>query len=233
MKIAPVLASLFGLVGCCCLTPLTERELFAVDSTRLAPADAERVMNLYHNPTLAVELEPRLVDSSKELYDFLIEELPFTASCVRALDRGKYVITREEPHTYFVDDKVSMKLEMRRLYQDERRWVYVGRVIYEGTSFGKITGDALTIAAATPTEGGLLSEARIYVRLDALTGFLAKLVPGLFASALRRKATLFTEAAKVVSEESKRDPAGFYEKIKASPEVDPNTLEKFRRRFIK
>jgi len=232
MKIAVTLAAFFGLVGCCCLTPLKERELFTIDASRLAPEDAERVTSLFSNPTLGIELEPKLVESSKELYDFLIEELPFTASCVRALDRGKYIITRER-QTYFVDDKISMKLEMRRLYQDERRWVYVGRVTYEGSSFGKITGDALTIAAATPQEGGLLSEARIYVRLDSLTGFLAKLVPGLFASALRRKATLFTDAARVVSEESKRDPTGFYEKMKASPEVDPNTLEKFRQRFIK
>lgn len=232
MKVIVLLASLAGLSGCCCLTPLTDRDLFALDAARLSPEDSERALNLYHSPTLAVELEPKLVDSSKELYDFLIEELPFTASCVRALDRGKYVITRDGP-TYFVDDKQSMKLEMRRLYQDDRRWVYVGRVTYEGTSFGKITGDALTIAAATPEAGGLRSEARIYVRLDALTGILAKLVPGLFASALRRKASLFTDAARVVSEESKRDPAGFYEKIKASPEVDPDTLEKFRRRFIK
>jgi hypothetical protein len=247
MKIAPALLAL-GLTGCCCLSMPDPHELFTVDPSRLSAADAQRVSDLFEHPTLAVELEPKMVESTKELYDFLIEELPFTAACVRALDRGKYVIERaidsaREPlteedrerlrRTYLVDDQAGMKLEMRRLYQDERRWVYVGRVTYEGTSFGKIQGDALTIAAATPNEGALFSQARIYVRLDSIFGILAKIAPAIFASALKRKATMFTEAAKVVSEECRRDPADFYRRMKASPHVDPNTLEKFRERFIK
>ncbi len=223
------------LAGCCCWSSPPDSDLFRIDAGRLTPEDAQRVERLFRQPTVAVELEPKLVSSSKEAYQFLIEELPFTAACVRVLGKGKYVITRAEgePNTFVVDDQSGMKLEMRRLYHDDLRWIYVGRVTYSGTSWGKIEGDALTMAAAREGPEGLMSEARIYCRLESLIGLIGRVVPGVFASALRRKGNMFTEAARVVSEEVKRDPYGFYEKMKASSQVDPGTLEKFRQRFIK
>jgi hypothetical protein len=247
MKSLATLAALAGVSGCCCVSVPEEREAFRVDSSRLSEADAPRVRGLYESPSVAVELEPKTVDSTAELYDFLIDELPFTAACVRALGQGKYVIRREaegpEPPesdpegrrrywTFRVDDQAGMKLEMRRLYHEELKWVYVGRVTYEGTSFGKIEGDALTIAVATMTPHGLKSEARIYTRLDSMAGLLARVATPIFAAALRRRARMFTHAASLVSEECKRDPKGFYERVRAYPDLDPDTLEKFRKRFI-
>jgi hypothetical protein len=237
MKLWAAPTALAALAGCCVGAP-EFREQLRIDPA-LAPAEAsERVRELLDSPTLVVDFEPKLVGTTMEVYEFLLKELPFTAACVRALGRGDYVIESDAGEgppgrVYRVDDRRGLKLQMRWLYRQDGRWVYLGPALYSGSSFGVVKGHTLTVLSAEPVEGGLLCEGRAYCRFESFFGILGKLAPGLFASAMRRKANLFIEAARIVSEESRRDPAGFCERMSRSPDVPPADLEKFRRVLIK
>jgi hypothetical protein len=223
---SPRSSLLLALAGCCAAS-LTPDEAFELGSAPLT--EAARIV--YERPTVVVDLESQSVFSERAIYDFLMDELPFTAACVRVLGKGGYEIQAREG-TFLVDDKDGLRLELRRLYRDDVRWVYYGRVSYEGAALGKAEGAALMVTAADETPAGLWTRGRIYCRLDSVYGVLGRALPGVFGSIMRRKAAVFVQAAKVVSEECGKDPRGFYDRMKRAPQVDQNALEKFRERFV-
>ena len=210
MRFAPAL-----FISACCVSSPGPSELFILDRARAG----ERAAGLFERPTVVIELPPRDVAATRDLYDFMFQELPFMAACVRELGRGRYLITRDGDG-FIIDDQDGLRLGMRLLYQDDARWVFIGSVQY-----GSVEGEALTILTATP---GMHSEGRIYCRLD---GFFVRLFVGFFVSTMRAKAAAFVEAAQHVAEEASRDPAGFAARMAST--LEPAALATFRRKFVR
>lgn len=209
----------------------------------------KKVGAVLEDVTVVVPLERTEVRSAPEIYDFLLEELPFTAQCVRALGKGKYEIfrgteltradrlTAEErarlERTFYLDDKEGMFVKAEMFRKEDGRFMYYMSGYDDLGPAARIWGKAVVVIYFKEDRGILFTEAKIFARVEGVYGIAARLIPKTTEEVARKKANLFIEAARTIAELAHRDRRKFVEKMLQSEEVDKKSLEKFRQRFVK
>ena len=189
----------------------------------------EDVRAILENEPLEILIGRTPVRSRIDIYEYLLEELPFTAGVLRALGKTNYRIFRDDkaPDTFFLDDGKGMKLAAELVYRGPGKWVYF---VWGTYSFVFVVRGSSVIVVTTHQKGGLLeTEARVFIK----KGFAVKAVPGLVEKVVRQKAVIFVDAAKSVAEAVAADPDGVMRNVRGSPEVDEEKLSEFERRFLK
>ena len=209
------------------------------------------VSEVLNSVTVAVPIDNTEVKSSSEIYDFMLEELPFAAQCVRSLGKGKYEIfrgselaksknrTEDEKarlhRTFYLDDKQGMFLKAERVHHEESRKVFYLSGYDDLSPMARIWGKAVIVIVFEKDEakGLLKTEAKIFAKVEGVYGLAAKFVAKTAEDVARKKATLFVEAAKTIAEVSCKDPKGFVEKMSNIRDVDQKALERFKKSFVK
>ncbi len=233
MRLAATLAVLAGLSACGSVAPPGVGDPYAIPYEALSEKQAELVHGVMDQATVMVELERTPVASRPEVYIFLMHELPFTAGVLRELGLSKYRITRDEAGQYHFDDTVGLTLDADLVREEERRWIWYTRGVYDMGLFSAV-GRSVIIVRYAPDGETLLTEARVYAKVDSkfLEG-AAKALRGVVEKIIRDKSFVFVTAARSVAEMTARDAEGLYKNLRGSAYVDAATLEEFRRKFVR
>lgn len=211
---------------------------------KVAEAYRERVKRIREAPSVAVTIDRAEVKSSPEAYDFLLEELPFTAALVRAMGKAKYDLWTEDAvaeappkdaaererlrHTYYLDDKEGMTVKATLVFKDASRWVYYTYGKYSG-----IVGRSVIVVTFEAKGESLSTEAKVYTEVEeGIAQIGAAIFNDAAAARIKAKATVFVEAARTVAEAAKTDPAQLVKIGRSAKDVDAKVLETFQSRFL-
>ncbi|MFN3484401.1 MAG: hypothetical protein ACK44W_02810 [Planctomycetota bacterium] len=209
---------------------------YAFPLERLSEAHRIKVEAILSNVAAVVALEGGRVRSRPEIYDFLLDEMPFTGAVVRALGRGDWSIFRDperpDRDVFHVLDTDGMRLKFELVYREPVRRMYVSEGVFPMGILPALRGSTLVVMRAVPEEGGVWTDAVVYVRVETpFYSGLAKGLRGLVESKVREKSGYFIRAARWVAEAAAEQPADLCRRMAGSKDVDPAVLEEFRRRF--
>lgn len=211
------------------------------------PRYRDRVRQIVTSPELVVPIERTPTRSNAEAYDFLLDELPFTASVVRAMGAGRYEIWTEESvateaaateeeadlrrRTFYMDDREGLMIRAVRVLKAEQLWVYYTYGVYD-LGLVRVRGWSVIVVTYVPREDVLDTEATVYVHVTGFAARGAQSRPELVTRIVSDKSTIFIRAARTVAEAARADPEGLYRAARRARDVDRETLENFRRRFL-
>jgi hypothetical protein len=215
-----------------------EVDPFAVPVDQLSDIQRRKVEHVLEDVAAVVPLPPEEVKSSLEVYDFLLDEMPFTGGVVRELGRGKWDIFRDpkkpEREVFYVIDPEGFRLRFELVREEETRRIYVTQGSFLMGLLPTLQGSTVIVMRMVPSSDGLRTDAVVYVRVE--TPFyqnLAKSFRPMVEEKVRDRAGYFIRAAKWVAEESRARPAWLHEQVAGSKEVDQAVLEEFRKKFLR
>ena len=225
-------AGLSLVAGCSSLS--VERLGFPVDD--LPEEQRRKVEHVLEDVAAAVPLEAEEVRSSLEIYDFLLDEMPFTGGVVRELGRGKWLISREagDAGAFTVADPAGYRLRFELVRKEPTRRVYVTAGIFHMGILPPLEGSTVIVMRMVP-EGPLVrTDAMVYVRVETpFYAGLAKGLRGVVEDKVRERSGVFIQAARWVAEEAAKRPEWLVLQVDGSDKVDPAVLAEFRKRFLR
>ncbi|MBI2930430.1 MAG: hypothetical protein HYY16_02160 [Planctomycetes bacterium] len=225
---------LAGLTGCRGLAVPEEDDPYAVPYALLSEEQRRRVAQVMDDPTCEVEFEPALVRSRPDVYRFLMNELPFAAGVLRELGESKYEISRDGRGVYRFDDHEGLTLRAELLRQEEQRWIWYTTGTYGLGLLGAVDGRSVVIVRCEERGSLLRTEARVYAKVDGVVlERAAKAAGTMLEGIIREKSSAFVKAARLVSEITARNAEELYTTVRGSAHVDAETLEEYRRRFVR
>jgi hypothetical protein len=229
-RVLPFLAPLV-LAACSARPVMPTSGPYAVEWEKFSEEDREKLHGVFDLPTAMVELPLTKVETRTELFEFLLTDLVFTAGVLRAQKKAGYKLWRDHgdpPGQVRFDDTSGICLVARLLRKEPGRWVFYSRGTFD---FGIITvpGSTVIIVVHEEREGALWTHARVYAKVDGWALEQGSRFLGLIENAIRKRAFVFIEASCAVAEMAAKDPDQLLKDIEGSTEVDPGSLETFRR----
>jgi hypothetical protein len=204
---------------------------------RLAPGARARADRVLQDVAAVVPLEGSVVRSRLDVYDFLLDEMPFTGAVVRAMGRGTWSIFRDAdlptPEVFHVHDPDGYRLRFELLWREPHRRLYATTGVFDMGILPALKGSTLILMRQEPVESGVATQAVVHVRVD--TPFYAGLAKGfrpMVEARVRERAGGFIQAARWVAEEAAERPAELLEAVRGAEGVDPVVLESFRKRLL-
>lgn len=242
----PTLACEVGLSLLLLLVQKDDDPRFEIPWDKLSEKQQKKVKKVMDDVTVQVPVERTAVSSRAEVYDFLLEELPFTSDVVREMGKGKYEIFRDvkKPekkaeldawrHTYYLDDKDGLKLRAELVFTEENRRIFYTWGSYDLDPLPPVWGRSVILVTWAEKDGKLVTDGRVYAQVDsgfykALSGVFKDTIEGV----VKDKSLLFIQAARYVSELLAQDAKKLYTQVKDAKQVDQEVLEELRKRFIK
>jgi hypothetical protein len=218
--------------GCSSLT--VERLGFPIEEL---PEDQRRkVEHVLEDVAAAVPLEAEEVQSSLEIYDFLLDEMPFTGGVVRELGRGKWLISRDAGDVggFTVADPAGYRLRFELVRKEPTRRVYVTAGIFHMGILPPLEGSTVIVMRMIPAGPLVRTDATVYVRVETpFYAGLAKGLRGVVEDKVRERSAVFIRAARWVAEEAARRPDWLVMQVDGSDKVDQAVLAEFRKRFLR
>ncbi|HXG62549.1 MAG TPA: hypothetical protein VNO22_14360 [Planctomycetota bacterium] len=226
-------AVLIAAAGGCSAIPIDPHS-FPLE--RLSEAHRAKVEAVLSDVAAVVSLEGGRVKSRPEIYDFLLDEMPFTGGVVRALGRGDWKIFRDperpERNVFHVLDADGMSLRFELVWREPSRRLYVSEGVFPMGILPALRGSTVVVMRTIPQGEEVWTDAVVYVRVETpFYSGLAKGLRGLVEDKVREKSGYFIRAARWVAEEAAARPDELCRAAAGSPEVDPAALEEFRKRF--
>jgi hypothetical protein len=182
-----------------------------------------------------VPLEAEEVRSRLDIYEFLLDEMPFTGGVVRELGRGKWAIARDpkDPSAFTVADPEGYRLRFELLRKEANRRIYVTTGVFQMGILPPLEGSTLIVVRMLQGDTGIRTDAMVYVRVE--TPFYAQLAKGLrgvVEGKVRERSGFFIRSARWVAEEAAARPDWLVMQVDGSREVDQAVLAEFRKRFL-
>ena len=231
LRVLPLLV-----VAACAARPvLPTSGPYAINLESYSPEDQVKLRSVFDAPTAMVELAETRVETRTPLYTFLLGDLAFTAGVLRAQGRAAYKIWREEgdpSDQVRFDDTTGIRQVVQLLRREPGRWVFFSKGTYDLGLF-TVFGETAFIVLFEEREGALWTQARVYAKVEGVVLEQGARILGLVEGLIRRKAFVFIEAASSVAARAAADPWHLYADVKGSKEVNPATLEEFKRRFCR
>lgn len=236
-----------GLMGCS--TPTVDvpaGDPYEIPWGTLSTKQAEKVRKVLGEPTAIVNLERTEVRSRLDVYEFLLDELPFTAGVLRELRESKYLISRpvidaqatDEQRktwrrTYLFDDQDGLRLQAEMVFRDARRSIYYTYGRYD-LGLVQVWGRSVIVVVYQNEAGALMTEARVYTQVEGKSvAAAARILVGALENAVKRKGFAFIKVAQKVAELTASDARVLYDQVKGSAEIDAEVAEEYRRRFVR
>jgi hypothetical protein len=204
---------------------------YALEWETFSGEDQEKLHGVFDLPTAMVELPLTKVETRTELFEYLLTDLVFTAGVLRAQKKAVYKLWRDvgdPPGQVRFDDTAGICLVAQLLKKEPGRWVFYSKGIFD---FGilSVPGSTVIIVVHEEREGALWTHARVYAKVEGVVLESGARFLGLIEGAIRRRAFVFIEASCAVAEMAAKDPDQLLRDIEGSPEVDAESVEKFRR----
>lgn len=209
---------------------------YVVPVDQLSESQKKKVDHVLEDVAAVVSLDPAEVKSRLEIYDFLLDEMPFTGGVVRELGRGKWQISRDpkEATAFTVVDPEGYRLRFELIRKEETRRFYVTKGVFQMGILPPLEGSTLIIMRMVPSKGVIQTDAVVYVRVETpLYAQLAKGARSLLEDRVRERSGFFIKAARWVAEEAASRPDWLVMQVDGSHEVDPTVLQEFRKRFLR
>src|SRR5260221_12156812 len=145
-----------------------EVDPFVVPVGELSEDQRRKVEHVLEDVAAAVPIEAEEVKSRLEIYDFLLDEMPFTGGVVRELGRGKWAITRDpkDPTAFTVADPEGYRIRFELLRKEPTRRLYVTQGVFQMGILPSLEGSSLIVLRTTKTNGVIHTDAMIYVRVE-------------------------------------------------------------------
>lgn len=213
-----------------------EVDPYVVPVDELSESQRKKVAHVLEDVAAVVPLEAAVVKSRLEIYDFLLDEMPFTGGVVRELGRGKWQITRDEkdPAAFLVVDPEGYRLRFELVRKEPTRRFYVTTGVFQMGILPALEGSTVIVMRMQPEGAVVRTDAVVYVRVDtALYAGLAKGARGLLEDRVRERSNFFIRSARWVAEEAAARPDWLVEQVDGSREVDQAVLAEFRKRFLR
>jgi len=213
-----------------------EVDPYVVPVDRLSESQRAKVDHVLADVAAVVPLEPAEVKSRLEIYDFLLDEMPFTGGVVRELGRGKWAIARDpkEPSAFTVVDPEGYRLRFELILKEPNRRFYITKGVFQMGILPALEGSTLIVMRMQPSGDVIRTDAVVYVRVDtALYAGLAKGARGLLEDRVRERSNFFIRSARWVAEEAAARPDWLVMQVDGSREVDQAVLAEFRKRFLR
>ncbi len=239
---------LAGLSACAGVTvpDVPPGDPYEIPWAALSEKQSKKVHTVVDAPTAIVDLARTEVNSRLDVYEFLLDELPFTAGVLRELKESKYQIgrpvldetataeqRRDWKRTYLFDDLEGLQLQAEMVYRDARRSIYYTYGRYD-LGIVQMWGRSVIIVVYGMERGALMTEARVFSTVDGKTAAAAaKALSGAVENTVRRKGFAFIAVAQKVAELTASNARLLHDQLKGSSEVDPATLEEYRRLFVR
>lgn len=222
------------LLAACAARPLLPTEgPYALQWEAFPEEDQKKLHSVFDLPTAMVELPLTKVETRTELFEFLLNDLVFTAGVLRAQKRAHYKLWRDfgdPPGQVRFDDTAGICLVAELLKREPGRWVYFSKGTFDFGIFS-VTGSTVIIVIHEEREGALWTHARVYAKVEGIVLEQSARFLGLVENAIRKRAFVFIEASCAVAEMAAKDPGQMLRDIEGSPEIDAAALEEFRRRI--
>ena len=213
-----------------------EVDPYVVPVGELSEPQRKKVERVLEDVAVVVPLEPAEVKSRREIYEFLLDEMPFTGGVVLELGRGKWKITREadDPSAFRVVDPTGYRIRFELVRKEPDRRIYVTEGLFHMGILPDLQGDSLVVLRTTSEGDRIRTDAKIYVRI--LTPFyaaLAKGMRGMVEDMVRERSGVFVQSARWVAEEAAERPEWLVMQVDGSDKVDQAVLAEFRKRFLR
>ena len=229
-RFLPLLAPLV-LVACSARPILPTTGPYAVEWEKFSEEDRAKLHTVFDLPTAMVELPLTKVETRTDLFEYLLTDLPFTAGVLRAQKRAVYKLWRnhgDPPGQVRFDDTAGICLVAHLLRREPGRWVFFSKGTFDFGIFA-VNGSTVIIVVHEEREGALWTQARVYAKVEGVVLEQGARFLGLIENAIRKRAFVFIEAACAVAEMAAKEPDKLISDVEGSPEVDPKSLEAFRR----
>lgn len=213
-----------------------EVDPYVVPLAELSEPQRRKVDHVLADVAAIVPLEAAEVKSRLEIYDFLLDEMPFTGGIVRELGRGRWVIARdaEDPAAFTVADPRGYRLRFELVRKEANRRFYVTTGVFHMGILPPLEGSTLIVMRMVPAGPVIRTDAMVYVRVDTpFYAGLAKGLRGVVEDKVRDRSGVFIEAARWVAEEAALRPDWLVMQVDGSDKVDPAVLAEFRKRFLR
>ena len=225
-------AGLSLIAGCAAV----EVDPYVIPVDRLSESQRKRVEHVLADVAAVVPLEAAEVKSRLEIYDFLLDEMPFTGGIVRELGRGKWQIARDpaDPAAFTVADPQGYRLRFELILKEPARRCYLTTGVFQMGILPPLEGSTLIVMRMAPDGPVIRTDAMVYVRVE--TPFYAQLAKGLRGTVedkVRERSEVFIRSARWVAEEAASRPDWLFEQVDGSLEVDQAVLAEFRKRFLR
>lgn len=203
---------------------------------RISDLQRQEVEHVLEDVAAIVPIASAEVKSRPEVYDFLLDEMPFTGGIVRELGRGKWEIERDpkDPAAFLVVDPEGFRIRFDLILREPHRRFYVTRGVFQMGVLPPLKGSTIIVMRMIPSGSALKADATVYVRVE--TPFYAQLAKGvrsLLEDKVRERSGYFIQAARWVAEEASQRPGWLVNQVEGSREVDQGVLEEFRKRFLR
>jgi len=231
------LAASVGLSLAAAACSAVQADPHAVPLDALSENQRPRVEHVLADLAAVVPLEASAVKSRLDVYDFLLDEMPFTGGVVRELNRGNWDIfrDREKPdrNVFYVLDPDGISLRFELVLREATRRIYVSKGHFQMGLFGTLVGSTVVVLRTVPRDGVVETDAVVYVRVENVAAAsLAKGFRPILESKVRDKSGYFIRAAKWVAEETAVRPDWIHLQVNGSRHVDAAVLEEYRKRFV-
>lgn len=230
IRILPLLV-LIAIAACSARPVLPTTGPYAIKIESFPEEDQAKLRGVFDLPTAMVELPLTKVETRTELFEYLLTDLAFTAGVLRAQKKAVYKIWRDfgdPPGQVRFDDTAGINLVARLLRREPGRWVFHSKGIFDFGLFA-VAGATVIIVIHEEREGALWTHARVYAKVEGIVLEQGARFLGLVENAIRRRAFVFIEASCAVAEMAAKEPDRILKDVEGSPEVDPASLEAFRR----
>ena len=217
-----------------CASIQADPYLVPLDS--LSETQKNRVAHVLEDVAAVVALPAAQVRSRLEIYDFLLDQMPFTAAVVRALGRGNWDVERDpkDAAAFTVLDPDGLRMKFELIRRERERRFYLTQGVYPMGLLPPLEGSTVIVMRMVPDGAVIRTDAVVYVRVEtALYAQLAKGVRTLLEEKVRERSGFFVEAARWVAEEAAERPGWLVSQVQGSDAVDPGILQEFRRRFLR
>jgi hypothetical protein len=210
-----------------------EQNPFEIPFDKVAKSHLKRVKLIVNNHTFVVMLDDVRVRGTSKIYNFLLRELPFTASVVRVLGKGSYDVFKDKG-VYYIDDGKGLCFKAVPVYHTQDCWIYYTYGYCKRPLLPRVWCRGVVIIRTWEDKNScLLIRGKVFARVEGvIEEALAKLMHQRARLSIKARSSLFIQAAKIVSEAIANNPKKFYNKMKDLDKIDKDGLELLKKEFL-